>query len=71
MEDAVHQQGHTRFVLWIRVDNAGLLPRGWSGASLVVQWWRVCLPMQGMRVRALVWEDPICHGATGPVSHNY
>ena len=42
-----------------------------SGASLVAQWLRVCLPMQGTRVRALVWEDPTCHGATGPVSHNY
>ena len=39
-------------------------------ASLVVQWLRVCLPMQGTRVRALVWEDPTCHGATEPVSHN-
>ena len=26
-------------------------------ASLVVQWLRICLPMQGTRVRALVWED--------------
>ena len=25
--------------------------------------------MQGTRVRALVWEDPTCRGATGPVSH--
>ena len=41
------------------------------GASLVAQWLRVCLPMQGTRVRALVWEDPICRGATKPVSHNY
>ena len=40
-------------------------------ASLVVQWLRICLPMQGTRVRALVWEDPICRGATRPVSHNY
>ena len=40
-------------------------------ASLVAQWLRICLPMQGTRVRALVWEDPTCHGATGPVSHNY
>ena len=40
-------------------------------ASLVAQWLRVCLPMQGTRVRALVWEDPTCCGATGPVSHNY
>ena len=41
------------------------------GASLVAQWLRICLSMQGTRVRALVWEDPTCHGATRPVSHNY
>ena len=40
-------------------------------ASLVVQWLRICLLMQGTRVRALVWEDPTCRGAAGPVSHNY
>ena len=40
-------------------------------ASLVVQWLRIRLPMQGTRVRALVWEDPTCRGATRPVSHNY
>ena len=37
-------------------------PEAW--ASLVVQWMRICLPMQGTRVRALVWEDPTCCGAT-------
>ena len=42
-----------------------------SGASLVAQWLRIRLPMQGTRVRALVWEDPTCRGATGPVNHNY
>ena len=42
-----------------------------SRASLVAQWLRICLLMQGTRVRALVWEDPTCHGAAGPVSHNY
>ena len=41
------------------------------GASLVVQRLRIHLPMQGTRVRALVWEDPTCCGATRPVSHNY
>ena len=40
-------------------------------ASLVAQWLRICLLMQGTRVRALVWEDPTCHGAAGPVGHNY
>ena len=40
-------------------------------ASLVAQWLRICLPIQGTRVRALVWEDPTCREATRPVSHNY
>ena len=35
----------------------------YGGASLVAQWLRICLPMQGTRVQALVWEDPTCHGA--------
>ena len=48
-----------------------LLKNKARGASLVAQWLRICLPMQGTRVRALVWEDPMCRGATRPVSHNY
>ena len=42
-----------------------------SGTSLVAQWLRIHLPMQGTWVRALVWEDPTCHGAIKPVRHNY
>ena len=41
------------------------------GTSLVAQWLRICLPMQGTWVRALVQEDPTCRGATKPVRHNY
>ena len=41
------------------------------GTSLVAQWLRTRLPMQGTRVQALVREDPTCRGATKPVSHNY
>ena len=41
-----------------------------KGASLVAQWLRVCLPVQGTQVRALVWEDPTCRRVAGPVSHN-
>ena len=37
------------------------------GASLVAQWLRIRLTTQGTRVRALIQEDPICHGATKPV----
>ena len=40
-------------------------------ASLVAQWLRICLLMQGTRVRALVWEDPACRGAARPMSHKY
>ena len=43
----------------------------YTRASLVAQWLRICLLMHGTWVRALVWEDPTCRGATGPVSHNY
>ena len=39
-------------------------------ASLVAQWLRIHLPMQGTRVRALVRENPTCRGATKPVRHN-
>ena len=39
--------------------------------SLVAQWLRIRLPMQGTRVRALVREDPTCHGTTKPVRHSY
>ena len=51
--------------------NLSVFKRTLMGASLVAQWLRICLPMQGTRVRALVWEDPTCCGATSPVSHNY
>ncbi|KAJ8783600.1 hypothetical protein J1605_008643 [Eschrichtius robustus] len=41
------------------------------GASLVVQWLRIRLPMQGTQVRSLVREDPTYRRATKPVRHNY
>ena len=42
-----------------------------TGASLVAQWLRIRLPVQGTRVQALVREDPTGRGATKPVCHNY
>ena len=39
--------------------------------SLVVQWLRMCLPMQGTQVPSLVQEDSTCHKATKPVGQNY
>ena len=48
-----------------------LIQEAMEGTSLVVQWLRIRLPMQGTRVRSLVREGPTCHGATKPVCHNY
>ena len=41
------------------------------GASLVMQWLRIRLPMQGTWVRSLVREDPTCLRATKAMRHNY
>ena len=48
-----------------------IIKKSTNRASLVAQWLRIRLPMQGTRVRAQVWEDPTCRGATKPVRHNY
>ena len=48
-----------------------LIENSTPGASLVVQWLGIHLPMQGTRVLSLVREDPTCHGATKLVRHNY
>ena len=41
------------------------------GMSLLVQWSRIWLPMQGTQVWSLVWEDSACLGATKPMYHSY
>ena len=43
----------------------------YPGTSLVAQWLRICLPMQGAWVQSLVREDPTCRGVTKPMRHNY
>ena len=35
------------------------LPNQYETAFQVAQWQRICLPMQEMWVRSLVWEDPL------------
>ena len=37
------------------------------GTSLVVQWLRIYLPMQGTQVQSLVREDPPRHRTTKPI----
>ena len=39
--------------------------------SLMIQWLRLYLPMQGTQVRSLVQEDSTCLTATKPKCHNY
>ena len=42
-----------------------------TGRSLVVQWLRICLAMQGTLVQSLVWEDPTNRSSTKPMHPNY
>ena len=43
-----------------------------TGTSLVAQWLRICLVIQGIRVWSLVGElHPTCCGATKPARRNY
>ncbi|XP_059773420.1 beta-2 adrenergic receptor isoform X2 [Balaenoptera ricei] len=68
MEDFVNRQGvreyHHKF---FEISLSANL----KASSENHKWLRICLPMQGTRVRALVWEDHTCRGATKPVHHNY
>ena len=59
-----------RPLLGIYLDKTIIHKEMWL-ASLVVQWLRIHLPMQGTQVRSLVQEDLTCHGATKPMRHNY
>ena len=42
-----------------------------SATSLVVEWIRIHLLVQGKGVQYLVWEDNTCFRATKPIHHNY
>ena len=64
-EERERKRKKTLFTKTVQLEIASL------GASLVAQWLRICLPMPGTWVRALVWEDPPCRRAAGPVSHSY
>ena len=72
MEEALHVSGQgicgkSLYPLLNIAVNLKLL----YGTSLVAQWLRIRLPMQGTRLQALVQEDPTCRGATKPVCHSY
>ena len=42
-----------------------------EGTLLVIQWLRICLPMQGTQVQSLVWEDPPCCEAAKLACHSH
>ena len=76
MGDAVRNSGRQQAALWQPrgrcLEASGFCQQKVSGrTALVAQWLRIRLPTQGTRVRALVWEDLTCRGATKPVRHNY
>ena len=60
-------------VAWSLLECEGyfLIKNSLLGTSLVVQWLRICLTMQGMWVQSLVWKDHTCHGATKPMLHHH
>ena len=41
------------------------------GASLVAQWWRICLPAQETLAWSLGQKDATCRRAAKPVRHNH
>ena len=41
------------------------------GSSLVVQWLRICLPLQGTQVQYLIQEDSTCCGAIKLLCYSY
>ncbi|KAJ8778840.1 hypothetical protein J1605_013074 [Eschrichtius robustus] len=66
VQESVTQDQNVKFLLCFPAVRVSKL-----GTSLVTQWLRIRLLMQGTWVRALVQEDPTCCGAVKPVSHNY
>ena len=48
-----------------------ILKKSMHGTSLVVQWLRMHLPMQGTLVWSLVWEDSTCPWATKSENHKW
>ena len=50
------------------MSSCSMLKNQYMRTSLVVQWVRIRLPMQGTRVQFLIWEDSTCHGITNRCS---
>ena len=56
---------------WMKKRTNHIKKKNSVGASLVVQWLRIHLTMQGTLVRSPAQGDPTCRGAAKPTCHNY
>ena len=56
---------------WVHKNYLNLKSMTVYGTSLVAQWLRICLPMQGTQVLSLLQEGSTCHKATKPACHNH
>ena len=58
---------------WVNkwTDRIRILTNNRRGTSLVVQWIRIHLLIQGTQVWSLVWEESMCRGATKPVHQDF
>ena len=63
--------GHAKCCSCSEKQFGSFIQRCMYGTSLVVQWLRICLPMQATLVWSLVQEDSTCLGATKLMCHNY
>ena len=69
--------GAVQMLVWVFYGYCNKLPQTqwlkttqiWT--SLVVQWLKICLPIQGTWVRSLVWEDLTCLRPARTMRHNY
>ena len=56
--------------MWPSLRSVGLGGSDWVDSFLVAQQCRIHLAMQEAQVQSLILEEPTCHGATSPMSHN-
>ena len=67
----LHIGEHLRSIISKIITERSNLKYHISGTSLVVQWLRICQPVQATQVRSLVQEDTTCCRADKPMHHNY
>ena len=71
-DEGSNQHFNTLFGLFLStVEFGSHFLKSFLGISLVVQWLRIHLPMQGTVVQSLIWEAPTCHMPTKAMHHNY